>query len=63
MQGPLSSTVDDFWAMVYEQRSSVVLMLTRTIESKNVEKVGPLSLWRLLIHHLSYSQMIKFGGV
>ena len=29
--------------MVYEQRSSVVLMLTRTIESKNVEKVGPLA--------------------
>jgi protein tyrosine phosphatase len=31
-QGPLETTFADFWRMVWEQRSSVVLMLTREIE-------------------------------
>jgi len=32
-QGPLKSTVEDFWQMVLEQRSTAVLMLTRTTEN------------------------------
>lgn len=39
MQGPLKSTVEDFWQMVLEQRSTAVLMLTRTTENFH-EKVS-----------------------
>ena len=31
-QGPLPSTVDDFWHMVWQQDSRVIVMLTKTIE-------------------------------
>ena len=33
VQGPLKSTSEDFWQMVFEQRSTAVLMLTRTTEN------------------------------
>lgn len=32
-QGPLQSTVDDFWLMVFEKESSTILMLCNCIES------------------------------
>ncbi|KAJ1965144.1 phosphotyrosine-specific ptp2-like protein, partial [Dimargaris xerosporica] len=35
-QGPIPGTVDDFWAMVWEQRSRVVVMLTREWERSRV---------------------------
>jgi protein tyrosine phosphatase len=28
MQGPLSCTINDFWQMVFEQKSNIILMLT-----------------------------------
>ena len=34
-QGPLPTTVPDFWQMVFEQQSSVVIMLTRLKEGRN----------------------------
>ena len=40
VQGPLKSTSEDFWQMVFEQRSTAVLMLTRTTENFH-EKVTP----------------------
>jgi len=33
-QAPLPSTMDDFWRMVFEQRSAVVVMLTQLTEGK-----------------------------
>jgi len=36
-QAPLPGTTEDFWRMLYEQQSSVVVMLTKLIE-KNVPK-------------------------
>ena len=39
-QGPLRSTVEDFWRMVLEQGSSAVVMLTRTVE-RQAEKCAP----------------------
>jgi len=36
-QAPLPSTVDDFWRMLFESRSSVVVMLTKLVE-KNITK-------------------------
>ena len=32
MQGPLEHTAADFWRMVYEQKSNVIIMLTRVME-------------------------------
>ena len=37
-QGPLPGTIDDFWRMVWEQRVSVVVMLTKCIESQKVRE-------------------------
>ena len=36
-QGPLPSTVDDFWRMVWEQRVHLVLMLTAETEGRRVK--------------------------
>lgn len=39
-QAPLNATIDDFWRMVWEQSSGVIVMLT-SLREKNVEKVSP----------------------
>ena len=36
-QGPIKNTVSDFWQMVYEQQSTVILMLARLEERPGVE--------------------------
>lgn len=36
-QGPLHSTMDDFWRMVWEHRASIIVMLTQTIERGQVK--------------------------
>lgn len=36
-QGPLHSTMDDFWQMVWEHRASIIVMLTQTIERGQVK--------------------------
>lgn len=35
MIGPLQATVNDFWTMVLESRSSVIVMLTALIEKRH----------------------------
>lgn len=36
-QGPLPQTADEFWIMVWEQRSNVVAMLTQDMEARKVK--------------------------
>jgi protein tyrosine phosphatase len=38
-QGPLPNTVCDFWRMVWEQNSTIIVMLTKEIESGRVKCV------------------------
>ena len=38
-QGPKEGTLADFWQMVHEQRSEVIIMLTRTVEAGSIRKV------------------------
>ena len=41
MQGPLFHTVPDFWRMVYESGSQMIVMLTRTEEVNVAGEVAP----------------------
>ena len=37
-QAPLKNTVEDFWRMVFEQKSQAILMLTALEENGSVSK-------------------------
>ena len=46
-QGPLVSTVDAFWSMVWQQNSRVIVMIAKTVEDgreKSAHVCSPLVL-------------------
>jgi receptor-type tyrosine-protein phosphatase C len=36
-QGPLASTIDDFWHMVVQNKCTVLIMLTRSVENNHTK--------------------------
>ncbi len=40
-QGPLNETVDDFWRMLWEHNSTIVVMLTKQREMGRVSNTVP----------------------
>ena len=41
-QGPLRNTVEDFWRMVWEQQSYILVMLTNVQERGKVSEISCL---------------------
>jgi tyrosine-protein phosphatase non-receptor type 4 len=70
-QGPLPETSGDFWQMVWEQRSSLVVMLTTNMERGRIKchqywpnvnrtaKFGDITLTCLTEMHSSQSYVIR----
>uniref|UniRef100_A0A3Q3FM96 protein-tyrosine-phosphatase n=1 Tax=Labrus bergylta TaxID=56723 RepID=A0A3Q3FM96_9LABR len=52
-QGPMLHTVGDFWDMVWQERSSIIVMVTRLKENNEVRRTVPLLLSSFLTADLS----------
>ena len=62
LQGPLPETLADFWRMVWEQRSSTIVMLTRLEERARVkcDQVGECDNLTLSVRDFVVSSVKNF---
>ena len=57
-QGPKQSTINDFWSMVWEQGSTIIIMLTNIKEKGKVCQM--LEKLMYFSHLMYFSSVIKF---
>jgi len=50
----MEDTVSDFWRMIWEQQSKVILMLTDLEENGVVSKIHSIFIYANLTYHLHY---------